>query len=68
MYLVAIRTNSMAEFGFRVARDVGINLFPVVPVVTNLLAVGADGEESLKLLYSLRSIFELLKAFRKGFL
>jgi hypothetical protein len=59
MYLEAVRTNSMAELGFRVARNVGVNLFPVVPVVTNLLAVGADGEESLKLLQSFQSVFKL---------
>jgi hypothetical protein len=68
MYLVAVRTNSMAELGFRVTRNVGVNLFPVVPVVTNLLAVGADGEETLKLLHALQSVFELLKAFYESFL
>jgi hypothetical protein len=68
MYLVAVRTNSMAELGFRVARHVGVDLFPVVPVVTNLLAVGADGEEPLKLLHSLQSVFKLVKAFQESFL
>jgi hypothetical protein len=47
-------------------RNVGVNLFPVVPVVANLLAVGADGEESLKLLDALQSIFKLSKAFHKA--
>ena len=68
MGLVAVRTNSVAELGFRVAGNVGVNLFPVVPVVANLLAVGADGEKPLKLLHAPHSIFKLLKAFQEGFL
>jgi hypothetical protein len=68
MYLVAVRANSMAELGFRVARHVGVDLFPVVPVVSNLLAEGANGEEPLKLPHSLQSVFTLVQAFQESFL
>src|SRR5437870_4552977 len=47
--LVTVRADPMTEAGFRMFGDIGLDLAPVVPVVADLLAVGADGEQSLEL-------------------
>src|SRR5208337_2736365 len=68
MDLVAVRANSMAELGFRMAGHGGVELFPVIAVVTNFLAVGADWKEPLQLLHPLQRLFQFVKAFYESLL
>ena len=46
-FFVALGTDPMAERGFRVFSNIGLHLLPVVVVIANSLAVGADGQQSL---------------------
>jgi hypothetical protein len=48
MQLQAIRTNAMAEFGLGMLMDVSIQLFPKSIIITNVLAIRANGHKSAK--------------------
>src|SRR5258706_15647574 len=43
---VAVGADAVAEADVGVVRDVLLHLLPVVPVIPDLLAVGADGQEA----------------------
>ena len=45
--LIAGRADAVAELDFRVPADVALNPVPVVLLITNVLTVRADGEQSL---------------------
>jgi hypothetical protein len=49
-------TDTVAEFGLRMLGDIGFHLFPGPFVIPDFLAVGADGNDSLKGLDGFQSI------------
>src|SRR5947209_8349711 len=49
-FRVALRADAVAELGLGVLADVRLDLLPVVLVVADLLAVGADRQEAAELL------------------
>ena len=58
----------MAELGFRMGSDITLNLLPIVVVVTNVLAVRADGQKALQELDLSQSLFQFRDSSRQRLL
>src|SRR5215472_17648051 len=57
--LAAVRADPVGELSVGMSLDVGLDLLPVISVVPDLLAVGADWQESLELLDPRQRLLEL---------
>ena len=58
--LGAFRTDAVAELGFRMISDIGLELIPVSPVVPDFLARCADGKETAQLSDFGKGFFEIV--------
>ncbi len=46
--LETVRADAVAELRLRVLRDVNFHLLPIVPVLTNTLAVATNGQKAFQ--------------------
>jgi hypothetical protein len=76
-FLDTFRTNSMAEFGFRVIPNIGFHLSPIALVIADLLARRTDREKATQYLNFFQGlltisdrlfalVFDLLSLQREG--
>jgi hypothetical protein len=65
---IAFRTYSVAKLGGGMFADVSFNLLPVIPIITDFLAIRTDGQQSLKRLDAGNSRFQFTDALGQSLL